>query len=257
MERDGNTFSPAEAASLLQWWTDAGVDVLVDEQPRDWLRPKQNTGVSSRSHLGAGTESSYTPLDFVRDERGGERLPDQLDLFHEHLRSSSALPFASPLAPRICPSGDPTAELMVMTAMPEAQDCESGTLLAGEPGNLFDRMLAAIGRSRETIYLAALSCLRSPTGRFTEQSAMQCATLARHHIGLVSPKALLLFGDACSKALLGLPMAQARGRWHQVATHAGPVRTIVTIPPDYLLKQPSAKALAWADLQMLVQGLGE
>ena len=26
---------------------------------------------------------------------------------------------------------------------------------------------------------------------------------------------------------------------------------MVTLPPDYLLKQPGHKALAWADLQML------
>jgi hypothetical protein len=66
-------------------------------------------------------------------------------------------------------------------------------------------------------------------------------------------RALLLFGDACSKALLGLPMAQARGRWHEIATHAGPIRTIVTFRLLILLKQPAAKAHAWADLQMLME----
>ena len=238
MEWDGDTFSPAEAASLLQWWTDAGVDIVVDEQPRNWLRPK-----------------AKAPAEAAAPAAPADALPDQLDLFREHLKTSGALPFASPSAPRICPSGDPASGLMIMTAMPEAEDCESGTLLSGEAGALFDRMLAAIGRSRDSIYLASLSCLRSPTGRFTEPTAMQCATLARHHIGLVAPRALLLFGDACSKALLGMAVAQARGRWHEIDTHAGPVRTIVTMSPDYLLTQPSAKALAWADLQMLVQGL--
>jgi DNA polymerase len=143
---------------------------------------------------------------------------------------------------------------MIMIAMPEAADCGSGTLLAGEAGRLFDRMMAAIGRDRSSLYLASLSCFRSATGRLTDPAAGQCAALARHHIGLVAPKALLLFGDSCARALLGLSVAQARGRWHEIATHAGPVKTIVTIAPDYLLKQPPAKAHAWADLQMLVQG---
>jgi DNA polymerase len=98
-----------------------------------------------------------------------------------------------------------------------------------------------------------LSCLRSPDGRLSGPPAQQCATLARHHIGLVAPKALILLGDACSKALLGLPMAQARGRWHEIATHAGPIRALVTMTPDFLLKQPSHKARAWADLQMLLE----
>ena len=39
MERGEMSLSPAAAASLLQWWKDAGVDVMIDEAPRDWLRP--------------------------------------------------------------------------------------------------------------------------------------------------------------------------------------------------------------------------
>jgi DNA polymerase len=144
---------------------------------------------------------------------------------------------------------------MMLADMPGSEDCASGTLLSGEVGRLFDRMLAAIGRSRETIYLASLSCLRSPGGRLDGEAGGRCAALARHHIGLVQPRALLLFGDAPSTNLLGLNMAQARGRWHDLATHAGPVRTLVTLPPDLLLKSPKLKAHAWADLQMLMQGL--
>jgi DNA polymerase len=236
----GNDTSSALAASVLQWWADAGVDVLVDETPRDWLRPK------ARARTPASTPQ----------EPQADALPDQLDLFHAYLRDSDTLSFASPSAPRVCPSGDPASGLMVMIDMPAGEDCATGTLLSGEAGALFDRMLIAIGRDRSSIYLASLSCLRSPSGSFTAPASAQCATLARHHIGLVAPKALLLFGDACSKALLGLPVAKARGRWHEIATHAGPVRAIVTMPPHYLLQQPKAKTLVWADLQMLMQGLG-
>jgi uracil-DNA glycosylase len=256
MERARDPIEPAVASALL-WWADAGVDMMIDEEPRDWLRPKENTGIrSSRAKSGgAGTGSSRAPLDYARDERGGERLPDQLELFRAYLRDHDRLPYASPAARRVCPSGDPASGLMLLTDMPAAEDCAAGTLLSGAAGRLFERMLAAIGRDRASIYLASLSCLRSPDGRLSGEPAAQCAALARHHIGLAAPKALLLFGDAPSKALLGMAMSQARGRWHEIATHAGPVRTIVTIPPDFLLKQPSAKAHAWADLQLLMQGL--
>ncbi|PWG01345.1 uracil-DNA glycosylase [Sphingosinicella humi] len=224
----------------MQWWLEAGVDVMVDEAPRDWLRPEPK---------------APPPPAPAPSEAREERLPDQLDLFQAWLRDSGTLPFASPSAPRVCPSGDPASGLMIMVDMPATEDRRDGALLSGEAGRLFDRMMAAIGRDRGSLYLAALSCFRSPDGRFTSETGRQCATIARHHIGLAAPKALLLFGDACSKALLGLPMAKARGRWHEVATHAGPVKTLVTIPPSYLLDQPSAKALAWADLQMLAEGL--
>jgi DNA polymerase len=184
-------------------------------------------------------------------------LPDQLPLFRAWLTDSGDLPYAAPSAPRVCPSGDPAAGLMILTDMPTSEDCAAGTLLSGDAGRLFDRMLAAIGRSRDTIYLAALSCLRSPDGRFNDESARRCAALARHHAGLVQPRAVLIFGDAASKALLGLPLAQARGRWHELATHAGPLKALVSLPPSYLVNHPRAKAHAWADLQKLIEEVKE
>jgi DNA polymerase len=137
-------------------------------------------------------------------------LPDQLPLFHEWLRTSATLPYASSAAPRVCPTGDPAAGLMVLAGMPSTDDCASGTLLSGDVGRLFDRMLAAIGRSRETIYLAGLSCVRPASGRFDAAGAAHCGEIARHHVGLVAPKAVLLIGDAAVRPLLGLSATQAR-----------------------------------------------
>jgi DNA polymerase len=242
VERGDQELSEADAAaSALQWWLDAGVDALVAEEPRDWLRAPPATT--------APTPAATAALP------AGDAPPGQLDLFQAWLSSSGGLPYDAPSAPRVCPAGDPSAGLMVMIDMPSAEDCTAGTLLSGDVGRLFDRMLAAIGRDRGSIYFAALSCLRSADGRLSGEPEKQCALLARHHIGLAAPKALLLLGDGASKALLGLPVARARGRWHEVATHHGPVRTIATMSPRLLLTQPAQKAHAWTDLQLLMEGL--
>jgi DNA polymerase len=240
MDQESDQISPADAASALQWWSDAGVDVLVDEAPRDWLRPQAKAAPAA-------------PAEQAPAEAEAEALPGQLSLFQGWLATSDRLPFAAPSVPRVCPSGDPASGLMIVADMPSGEDCAAGTLISGEPGRLFDRMLAAIGRDRASVYLAALSCIRSPSGQLNSEAAKSCADLARHHIGLAAPRALLLFGDSCSKALLGLPLAQARGRWHEVATHSGPVKTIATISPKQLLDSPRLKPLAWADLQMLIE----
>jgi uracil-DNA glycosylase family 4 len=237
MERENQDFG-AEAASLLQWWSDAGVDVMLGEAPRDWLKPEPKR--EAAPVMAPSPEAEESP-------------PEQLPLFRAWLAESGTLPFAAPAAPRVCPAGDPASGLMIVTDMPTGEDCAAGTLIAGEAGRLFDRMLAAIGRSRETIYLAALSCLRSPDGRLAGKDVQQCATLARHHAGLVQPRALLIFGDAASKALLGLSVAQARGRWHEIPTQAGPIKALVTLSPSHLLNHPKAKAHAWADLQKLIE----
>jgi DNA polymerase len=248
VERGDQDISAGAAASALGWWIDAGVDVIVGEAPRDWLRSKPEAPARPES-APAARAAPAAPAE------PQEELPGQLDLFQAWLQSHDRLPFAAPSAPRVCPAGDPGSGLMVMIDMPTVEDCEAGTLLSGEVGRLFDRMLAAIGRDRGSIYFAALSCLRSADGRMSGEPEKQCALLARHHIGLAAPKALLLFGDGASKALLGLSAGRARGRWHEIATHAGPVRAIATISPRTLLNQPAQKALAWADLQLLMEGL--
>jgi DNA polymerase len=243
VERGTDDFSPADAESALIWWAEAGVDTLVDEAPRDWLRPAARAAPPS-----APPAAAEEPADI---------LPDQLDLFQAWLASSDRLAFASPASPRICPAGDPASGLMILADMPSGEDCAAGTLISGEAGRLFERMLAAIGRDRASVYLAALSCIRSPSGQLNNDSMKSCAALARHHIGLAAPRAVLLFGDACAKALLGLSVPQARGRWHEIATHAGPVKALATIAPRQLLDSPRLKAMAWADLQMLIEEVKE
>jgi DNA polymerase len=222
--------SSSWAASALDWWEEAGVDVIVGETPRDWLDPQAKTAPAAPAPAS---------------------LPDTLEGLRDWLATSAELPFASPSAPRAAAVGDPASGLMILVDMPSAD----GGLLSGEAGALFDKMLAAIGRGRDSIYLAPLSPIRTPAGAIDEASVVRLAEIARRHIGLAAPKALLLFGDACGKAMVGAPVAGARARWHEIDTEAGPIKALVTIRPEKLLTQPALKALAWADLQMLREAL--
>lgn len=253
MER-GFDLDAAQAASLLDWWTLAGVDCLVDERPRDWLAASAAKAPAARRQEAPApvAPAQVTPAQVTP---ASPALPDQLPLFREWLRTSDAVPFASTAAPRVCPAGDPASGLMIVTAMPSAEDCARGTMLSGAAGRLFDRMLAAIGRDRDGVYIAGLSCLRPAGGRLDSVDSATCAEIARHHIGLVSPRAILLLGDASARALLGVGMAQARGRVHRVETPGAAYKAVVTLSPDYLLGQPAAKAMAWLDLQLLMETL--
>jgi DNA polymerase len=228
------------AESALSWWEEAGVDTIVGEQPRDWLAAPRP----------AAAKAAEAP-----PPEPAEAFPAELPAFQAWLTATDAIPFASPSVPRLAPAGDPASGLMAITDMPAAEDVAAGAIFSGEAGALVDRMLAAIGLTRETIYLAPFSPIRPPAGRIDAAGVRFLTEAMRHHIGLVSPRALLIFGDSCSRALLGTTMTQARGRWHEVETPAGPVRALVTIRPQELLMQPKLKAHAWADLQMLMEEL--
>ena len=229
------------AESALSWWEEAGVDTIVGETPRDWLNPKPEAPAAALAPAPAPVPT--------------ETLPDSLAAFQDWLATTESLPFASLSATRIAPAGDAAAGLMVMTDMATAEDAAAGMIFSGEAGALIGRMLAAIGLSRETIYLVPFSPIRPPAGRIDPAGVRMLTEVARHHVGLAAPRALLIFGDSCARALLGEPMTAARGRWHDLDTPKGPVRALVTIRPQELLTQPKLKAHAWADLQMLMEGL--
>lgn len=223
--------SSSWAESALNWWSDAGVDTLVDEAPRNWLAPAPK-------------------VEAPAPQAPAETLPATIDAFRAWFADPARLPRG---ARAVAPAGDPASDLMILIDMPGPGD--SDRLISGAPGDLLDKMLAAIGWSRETIWLAPLSPMRSPTGRIEAADVARLAEVARHHIGLVKPKAVLLFGDAGAKILLGGAVAATRGRWHDIATPAGPVKALATIRPEKLEQQPSLKKIAWEDLQMLREGL--
>ncbi len=218
-----------DALSALDWWREAGVDSLVDEKPRDWL---------------------HTPAKPQPSAPAPDALPATLAGFHVWLRETDRLPGAP--AARILPAGDPASGLMLLADMPEAPDADAGSLFTGEIGRLFDRMLAAIGRDRASIYLATMAPIRQ-TPRDLETPDM--VRMARHHVALAAPRLLLLLGNAPSRAILGMDFPQARGRLHEFNHDGTTVTAIVTFHPRLLIQQPARKADAWADLQMLLSGL--
>src|SRR5688572_5152431 len=112
------------AASALAWWNEAGVDTLVAEEPRDWLKPK----------------AAPAPVAALEAGPAAADLPDTLDAFQLWLRTV-ALPFPT-IGGRLDPAGDPFSGLMVMTDMP----APGGGWFEGEADPLFDRMMAKIGR---------------------------------------------------------------------------------------------------------------
>lgn len=232
------------AKSALDWWRAAGVDVLVEAAPRDWLAPLPTAATPAAAPLRPAPAPPPTPAPEVK-------LPDTLEAFLAW-RPGPAAPEAG-WGPLLPPQGA-RARLMVLIECPEREDVSR--LLEGAPGALFDRMLAAIGQSRDTIHLAAIAWARPPSGRLPPESSAKLTALARHHVALAAPERLLLLGNAASRALLGADVLPSRGRLqplnHKIAEE--PASAVASFPPRLLLERPAIKAQAWRDLQMLIRG---
>lgn len=219
----------AAAVSTLDWWREAGVDVLVEETSRDWL-------------------ARAAPIE-ARPVAVPDALPETLAEFLAW-RVGAAAPEAAWRGVSIAATGPLDAELMVLVDCPDRGDADC--LLSGPAGKLFDRMLGAMGVSRDAVHLAAVCARRPVAGRMPREVEAELQRLARHHLGLLAPRRLLLMGDAAARALLGTEVLRARGRLHTVNHEGGETAAVATFHPRLLLERPAQKADAWKDLQLLM-----
>lgn len=233
MGGDMESIGLAEARSALAWWLEAGVDIAIQEEPRDWLKPAPARPAPEAAPAPNVIEPSHDTL-------------AELQLW---LASSTQLPLASATARRILPHGPQNAPVMLLSDAPALEDFAASQPIGGEAWQLAARMLAAIGMSADDAYSASLSCFHTPGARMSEADRVACAGLARRHIALVEPKRLILFGDGPCMALLGKRLVEARGHVHKVEG----VRTVATFHPRHLIKRPLDKSLAWRDLLLLME----
>jgi len=138
-------------------------------------------------------------------------------------------------------------KLLIITDAPSVEDDLSGLPMGGEPGQLLDKMLGAIGLNRDAVYLSLLTrCHASkPPGK---EAVDACLPFLLKEIMLVAPKVICAMGVLTAQKLLhtNKPLSQLRGRFHDFQG----IPLIPTFSPDFLLKNPEMKKATWLDLQM-------
>lgn len=234
MGADQNSEWHEAIASALQWWREAGVDVELQDAPRDWLRPP------AASPTAAATPVSSPPA---------QSLPATLEAFATW-RTGPDAPERAWGVPLVATTGPRSSALMVLIEMPERDDARDGVLLGGACGRLFDRMLGAIGLTRGEVHMASISAARPVSGRIPRDVTAALADVARHYVSLVKPRALLLLGNAPCQVMLGDLCQQTRGGLRPL-NHDGAITAVASFHPQQLIERPQWKAESWKDLQML------
>jgi len=148
--------------------------------------------------------------------------------------------------------GNQNADLLVLGEGPGQEEDRRGEPFVGPAGQLLDRMLAAIGLDRQTVYITNVVKCRPPRNREPQAAEAQaCAPYLRRQIELMQPRLILAIGRVAAQQLLDTtePLGRLRGRWHHVAPGDTPVR--VSYHPAFLLRQPGEKRKAWEDLKIV------
>jgi uracil-DNA glycosylase len=275
----------AEAAaltSLLQWYAAMGVDIAIDAEPHD--RFAEHAEASSRPAAAPAPRPAESgsagrllqerslarpqPLPAEAATASAEQLAQSareaaaaaqtLDELRESLLAFDGCGLKATATQLVFADGNPQAEIMFIGEAPGADEDRQGLPFVGRAGQLLNKMLAAIGLDRTSVYIANVVPWRPPGNRTpTPIETAACLPFTRRQIELVSPKILVCLGAPSAQTLLGVSegIMRLRGRWHDFDLGTSRIRVLPMLHPAYLLRQPAQKRLAWQDLRALAKAL--
>jgi DNA polymerase len=272
---------PEAIRAMLDWLVAAGADEAVAEAPVDrYARARESR---QRRASRSDTRSVATPTrqdapatstDTGATPSGGALLPDEggveagsaralasqartLDELESALGSFEGCALKQTATTTVFADGARDARVMIVGEAPGADEDRLGRPFVGRAGQLLDRMLAAIGLSRDdSAYISNILFWRPPGNRApTQAEKAACLPFVERHIALKAPDYLVLLGGPSAKTLLGRSegVLKLRGRWFPYSSPdlAAPIPALVTLHPAFLLRQPKQKRQAWRDLLAL------
>jgi DNA polymerase len=139
---------------------------------------------------------------------------------------------------------------------PGAQEDLQGLPFVGPAGALLTRIIRAIEREREEVYICNVVKCRPPNNRDPQvDEVAACRPYLERQIELVAPKAIVALGRVAAQCLLdtNLSLGRLRGRWHEVRG----VPTRVTYHPAALLRSEQWKRPTWEDMKVVRDFLRE
>ncbi|SFI52050.1 DNA polymerase [Phyllobacterium sp. CL33Tsu] len=160
--------------------------------------------------------------------------------------------------------GNPAASIMFVGEAPGREEDLEGVPFIGRSGQLLDRMFAAIGLDRSSVYIANTIPWRPPGNRTpTPLETEICRPFFERQVELANPKILVALGGPAAKALTNASegILRLRGNWKTHLTPSGiEIPVMPTLHPAYLLRNPAQKRFAWRDflnVKMRLRSLAE
>lgn len=209
----------------------------------------QNVSTSKFEHIGNGN-----PKEAIEKAQGAKSLAE-IKLLLEKFDGCALKERASQLVFGI---GNPKAKIMFIGKAPGREEDMTGTPFAGKVGELLDKMLGAISIKRDEVFLSYIVPWRPPGNRdLAPQEIALCLPFLQRQVELVAPDYLITFGDVATRSLLGkkASVLNLGGQWNEINVGKHKCKLLATLPPDFLLKQPAQKRIAWRDLCCLRDAL--
>ncbi len=226
----------------LQWQQRAGA----------WGAP---AGPSPRAQ-GAGAHGAVA--DHVDDHAHGHEIAASgrrtLDQVREDLGDCQRCKLAGTRRTIVFGNGDPHAALVFIGEAPGEEEDRRGLPFVGKAGQLLDKMIEAMGWTRDAVYvLNTLKC-RPPGNRNPEpDETAACEPFLAAQLEAIRPRMIVTLGKPAAQLLLrsNAPISALRGNFHSWRG----IPLMPTFHPAFLLRSPERKRDTWDDLKKVIAEL--
>jgi DNA polymerase len=240
------------ALAALEWQVEAGVDEVIGDGP---VNRYELAAEVKKAPAAVQPVVAVAAADPVAVAKAAALAAGTLEELRAALAGFEQCELKKGARNTVFADGSYGARVLVLGEAPGADEDREGRPFVGRAGQLLDKMFAAIGLSRTSpdpaaaLYITNVMPWRPPGNRDPEPAeiAMMLPFVERH-IALMNPEFIVVMGNTPLFALTGTKgILRARGNWVQAL--GKPVLPMTH--PAYLLRNPSAKREAWADLLSL------
>ena len=139
--------------------------------------------------------------------------------------------------------------LVIVTDIPSADDDASGRILSGAAGELLDKMIGAIGMTRDNVSIVPILFWRTPGGRTpTGDELVLSRPFVMRALEFLSPRLVLTLGTLAATDIAGATLPRDHGA---ICDGTLGIKCVPIFHPNYLLLKPTAKRDAWDALQKI------
>lgn len=271
MQAKQNDMSPFEAAQALRWLAEMGADEIIGEEPVNRLAAAARQAAEPRALPAGRPPPPAAPAPKAQAAPAvilPGSSPASACMSLEEITAALEIFDACPLkktATRLCyADGNPAARVMLVGEAPGRDEDIQGKPFVGKSGQLLDRMLAAIGLSRQaqdregSVFITNTIFWRPPGNRKPSEAEIQmCLTFLLRTIELQKPDVIVCLGEMPVHPLTGRKgsILNLRGAWTAANVSGRNIPLLATLNPSYLLRYPAQKRLAWRDFLSLRQML--
>ena len=182
---------------------------------------------------------------------GGSTEPPRLDEVRRTLGDCKRCKLCSGRKNLVFGVGNPKARLVFVGEGPGAEEDNQGIPFVGAAGQLLTKMIAAMGYSRDEVYICNVVKCRPTGNRNPEPDEIEaCQPFLEAQLNAIRPSVIIALGKFAAQTLLrtDTPITRLRGQWRE---YVG-IPLMPTFHPAYLLRNPAEKKSAWIDLQAVM-----